>query len=206
MAPPPPGKRDLVRYREVRRADVLDDQKSALAILDADSSLTQEVLQELVLSQIKRVIWGNDPGHWNEDFITSGLPTLNTLTQTFSQAFIASCDASAAVGDLVLITGDSVAEVRPVEVVDIHDSAKMPANGIIISKENPLLCRVQTLGLIPFSGLTPGRPCFVSDAGRPTPTPPTPTTTYVMVQHIGYGMDSDTLFLLPNLHITKLIP
>lgn len=199
---PPPGKRDLVRYREVRRADVLDDQKSALAILDADSSLTQEQLQELLLSQVKRIIWGNDPGHWNDDFVTSGVPALASLSQTF----VASCDAAAAIDDLVLITGDPVADVRPVEVVDVHNYTKMPAAGIIIDKDSPVLCRVQTLGPVPLTGLTAGRPCFAGDDGRPTNTPPLPTGTYAMVQPIGYAMDSSTLFLLPSLHYTKLIP
>jgi len=199
---PPPGKRDLVRYREVRRADVLDDQKSALAILDADSSLTQEQLQELLLSQVKRIIWGNDPGHWNDDFVTSGVPALAGLSQTF----VASCDAAAAVDDLVRVTGDPVGGIRPVEVVDVHDYTKMPATGIIIDKDSPILCRVQTLGLVPLAGLTAGRPCFAGDDGRPTTTPPLPTATYAMVQPIGYAMDSSTLFLLPSLRYTKLIP
>ena len=86
MAPP---NRDIVRYREVRRADQLDDQKTALQILAAHlASGTQEELQEFVLSQVKRIIHGDAAGNWYDDFNAGGailsLEELSTLGLTVS--------------------------------------------------------------------------------------------------------------------------
>ena len=84
MAPP---NRDIVRYREVRRADQLDDQKTALQILAAHvASGTQEELQEFVLSQVKRIIHGDAAGNWYDNFNAGGailsLEELSTLSLT----------------------------------------------------------------------------------------------------------------------------
>lgn len=77
----PPSTRDIIRYKEVRRADALDDQKSALQILAAElQAKTQEQLQEYVLSQVKRIIHGNNAGYWRDDFVTSGIKSLQDLT------------------------------------------------------------------------------------------------------------------------------
>lgn len=75
-------KKDLVRYKEVRGADARDDQKSAAQILNADAlSVTQEDLQEFVLSQIKRIIYGNDAGIWKGDFVGAGISSLADTTR-----------------------------------------------------------------------------------------------------------------------------
>jgi hypothetical protein len=80
-------KKDLVRYKEVRRADALDDQKTAAQILNADAlSVTQEALQEFVLSQIKRIIFGNDPGLWKSDFDAAGVRSLSDATSGATSA------------------------------------------------------------------------------------------------------------------------
>jgi hypothetical protein len=71
---------DLVRYREVRIADLLDDQKTAAEILGAyAASETQEDLQEYVLSQLKRIVFGDSPGEWNADFVAAGIKSLADL-------------------------------------------------------------------------------------------------------------------------------
>ena len=78
----------LLRYNHVRRADVLDDQKSAPAILGAETtSVTQENLQEFVLSQIKRIIFGHNPGDWNSDFIAASIQSLQQLTASIGTSF-----------------------------------------------------------------------------------------------------------------------
>lgn len=85
-----PTRVDLVRYREVRIADLLDDQKTAAEILGAyTASETQEDLQEYVLSQLKRVIFGNDPGEWKTDFAAAGIKSLIELTGGGGSAVIA---------------------------------------------------------------------------------------------------------------------
>ena len=72
-----------LRYGVVRIADKTDDQKPAAAIVNAlVTSVTQEDLQEFVLSQIKRIIWGNNPGHWYTDFESIAVKSLSELSAT----------------------------------------------------------------------------------------------------------------------------
>jgi hypothetical protein len=78
----------LLRYGYVRRADALDDQKSAANIVGADgASVTQEDLQEYVLSQIKRVIFGNNVGNWFSDFVGSGILSLKDISTAIVSVF-----------------------------------------------------------------------------------------------------------------------
>jgi len=57
--------RQLIRYNAIRRADSLDDQLAAATIAAREASaVTQEDLQEGVLSQLKRVLVGDDAGGW----------------------------------------------------------------------------------------------------------------------------------------------
>ena len=72
--------KSLLRYSVVRKGDTIDDQKTAAEILAAEtSSVTQEDLQSFSLSQIKRIIFGNDPGNWNDDFAVD-IDSLKELT------------------------------------------------------------------------------------------------------------------------------
>lgn len=71
----------LLRYEHVRRADSLDDQKTAIAIVTSESvSTTQEQLQEFVISQLKRIIFGNNFGKWYNDFIVGGIRSLADIS------------------------------------------------------------------------------------------------------------------------------
>lgn len=57
-----------LRYQKVWKAGVFDDQKSAAQIAASETtSITQEDFQSFVLSQIKRIIHGNDAGRWFDD-------------------------------------------------------------------------------------------------------------------------------------------
>ena len=72
--------RQLIRYNAIRRADSLDDQLAAATIAAREAaSLTQEELQEGILSQLKRVLVGDDAGGWDQDFVASGLRSLKQL-------------------------------------------------------------------------------------------------------------------------------
>jgi hypothetical protein len=198
------GKKDLVRYREVRRADVLDDQKSASEILDANSSLTQEQLQELILSQIKRIIWDSQTGHWNDDFITNEISALYDLSRG-TPAFNAACEATDIIGDLVCISGPPSGGLIATTRVDITNNNRMPSVGIIINKTSPIRCRVQTTGLVPYTGLVPGKRYFVGYDGRPTTPPPTPPVGgSAFSQPIGTALDGATLLLTPSPVFVKL--
>ena len=193
-----PGKRDLVRYREVRRADALDDQKSALDILAADSTLTQEQLQELVLSQLKRVIWGARVGRWNDDFLTTQIPSLADLSQVFE----ATCEATDAVDMYVRVTGPAVSGVRQVSRVDITDRTKMPAIGVIIEKMTLTRCRVRTYGEVPAPIVAiPGKRYFVGLDSQLTDSPPRPGPGgKIATQIIGVALDRTTILVSPNLN------
>jgi hypothetical protein len=72
--------RQLIRYNAIRRADSLDDQLAAATIAAREASaITQEDLQEGVLSQLKRVLVGDDAGGWDLDFVGSGIRALKQL-------------------------------------------------------------------------------------------------------------------------------
>lgn len=72
--------RQLIRYNAIRRADSLDDQLAAATIAARESSsITQEDLQEGVLSQLKRVLVGDDAGAWDLDFVGAGIRSLKQL-------------------------------------------------------------------------------------------------------------------------------
>lgn len=72
------------RYDRVRLADKTDDQKSAAQILGAlGASVTQEDLQEFVLSQIKRIIFESEPGNWYSDFSSLGIKSLKQLGEDY---------------------------------------------------------------------------------------------------------------------------
>ena len=74
--------RQLIRYNAVRRADNVDDQLSAATIAAREaSSVTQEDLQEGVLSQLKRILVGDDVGSWDQDFVAGGFRALKQLNQ-----------------------------------------------------------------------------------------------------------------------------
>ena len=68
----------LERYSVIRIADNTDDQLTPSQIATIlSTAVTQEDLQTGILSQIKRIIWGNNAGNWPTDFIGAGLPSLS---------------------------------------------------------------------------------------------------------------------------------
>jgi hypothetical protein len=72
--------RQLIRYNAIRRADSLDDQLAAATIAARESaSITQEDLQEGVLSQLKRILVGDDAGSWDLDFVAAGIRALKQI-------------------------------------------------------------------------------------------------------------------------------
>lgn len=61
----------LVRLDQLYKPDTFDDQKNAAAIAGGEaSSVDYADFQEFVLSQIKRIIWGNAAGNWHDDIAT----------------------------------------------------------------------------------------------------------------------------------------
>jgi hypothetical protein len=68
----------LKRYREIRRADDLNDQRTTAAILTANaSSTTQEDYQTYVLSRVRQLMFGDAlPANWYDDFQGQEIPSL----------------------------------------------------------------------------------------------------------------------------------
>ena len=192
-----------IRYRQVRVADNKNDQKSALEILGAlAGSLTQEDLQVFLLSQIKRIIHGDNPGHWQDDFIAQG--TLSLRDVSFSLQ--ANCLPNDHVGDVVYIRGDSVGEIIQVERADIGDAAKMPGIGVITSKSSDTECIVIRGGIVPVVGFLPGKLYFVGPDGRPSPISPIFRQLFPksLIQPIGIALSSDRLLLHLSFNLTRV--
>lgn len=195
-----------VRYSAVRVADKTDDQKTAVSILNAlASSVTQEDLQEFILSQLKRIIFGDKPGHWNEDFATQEILTLDELTHRSGFEVPANCLATDSVGDVVYIRSDSVGGVIQVTRVNILDYARMPGIGIITSKVGDTDCKILRYGILSVTGLLPGKTYFVGSDGRLTHLRPmAPMGEKAFIQVLGVAMDSGRLLLNPSFNLTRV--
>lgn len=191
--------KDLVRYREVRVADVQNDQASASAILSASSlSVTQEDFQSYVLSQIKRIIHGDNSGIWKDDFLSQNILPLQDLS--VGQLFQANCLSTDAVGTLVYITGPEISGLIQVTQVNPISLSKMPAFGVIVSKSSSTICLVQRFGVTTvFTGLTAGKVYYVGSNGSPSLTPP----AWPALQQIaGIAIDVATFVLSLSLHMS----
>lgn len=74
------SQRTLIRFDQIRKALQLDDQKDPAEIWSGPGlALTEQDLQEYVLSQIKQIIFGDHDGEWNSDFAAAGILPLADL-------------------------------------------------------------------------------------------------------------------------------
>ena len=78
-----------------------------------------------------------------------------------------SCDASAAVGDIVYFSSDNFVTKQP-------DNKGEVSVGVITEKVTSVLCKVLTYGpcFVTFSGLLVSKKVFLSSTGVPTSTKP----------------------------------
>jgi len=197
-----------VRYRDIRVADKTDDQKSAAQILNAlVSSITQEDLQEFVLSQVKRIIHGDYSGTWRDNFEGAGILSLEELSVGGSNETLANCLATDNVGDVVYVTGDAIGGKFQVSRVDITDPLKVPGVGLITSKSAPTDCKILRYGVIGVPALTTGKIYFVGSNGRPTDVRPVALPGgKVFVQVMGVAMASSLLLVSPSFNLTRVLP
>lgn len=198
----------LLRLRRIRVADKLNDQHTAAEILNAlVASITEEDLQEFILSQVKRIIHGNNPGTWRDDFGAAGILSLQEISQTGALQMAANCQATDLIGDVVYVTGDQVGGLPQVSRVDVTDPFKMPGVAVIIAKSAPTDCTILRYGLLSMSGLTPGRTYVVDASGRPSLVPPVaPPGGYALIQVVGAALDSTRLILNPSFNLTRIRP
>jgi hypothetical protein len=76
-----------IRYRQIRRADEVDDQADSGEIANAiPNSFTQDDYQRYFLSRLRQVIFGDaSVHHWYEDFENEGILSLLQLSQGLNQ-------------------------------------------------------------------------------------------------------------------------
>ena len=114
--------------------------------------------------------------------------------------FDATCQATDAVGNLVYSKADN-----EVETIDITDSSKMPAVGIILEKITATTCVVQTFGPYEIAGLTPGQRYWAGALGVPSDLFPTAASGGIAIaQVVGFALSTDELILDPELQAHKL--
>lgn len=112
------------------------------------------------------------------------------FAQKLADIFI--CDASAAVGDLV-VASQNVSDTVEVVSTNVYNDLIF---GVIISKPTSTQAEVLISGRLDgfFTGLTFGKSVFVSETGGLTTTKP--ATGHVQI--IGRAIKSDSIFLLPS--------
>ena len=99
---------------------------------------------------------------------------------------------------MVYVSGDVAGGEYTVAKVDYTDRAKMPSVGMIVTKISSLLCLVQVSGEVKnlYTGLVPGKYCFVGSDGRLVQAvPSTPSLGVRYSQPVAYALASNTLLL-----------
>lgn len=109
------------------------------------------------------------------------------------------CLSGVAAGDLVI---PSLSTANQVDAV-ANNTYNGLCIGVVINKPTATTCNVITIGLVEglFSGLTIGKPVFVSSSGGLTNTPPTINSLQLM----GYAVDTTVVFIHVNFNKTVRI-
>lgn len=95
----------LLRLKVVRTADAQNDQKTPLEITGAPTTpVTQEEFQELLLSQIKRIIFGSATGNWYSNFGSLGVESLAQLSAILASRVVGESLAGAINGTNTVFT------------------------------------------------------------------------------------------------------
>lgn len=197
----------LIALKQLNLGLLLSDGLSALQIAASDSTANQDEFQQTVLSQIRRMIWGDDlANHWNTDFIAAGVKSLQQLSAGSSfQAAV--CQAGDALGAAVRVAGNYSGGLLNVTSADPTALSTMPAIGIIVDKPAPNSCLVQLSGIVDLSGagLTAGSRYWVGAGGALSASVPTPATGgEIYVQVLGVAVDANYLDLQPSLNLLRL--
>lgn len=201
--------RQLARLAESRRSDSFDDQKSAAAIASAESTCeNHQQFLEYLISQVKRIIHGDEVGNWHDDPVTvfgedASLYALLQASQSKYQPV--ECLSTDLVGDFVCTRGDRTGNFWRVQKGDPEDEALMPVKGVIVSKSSTVEAIIQVSGPCTlFSGLDYSKPSYhLGTAGIQYSLPNPGPSGYVMVQRVGTPVASDILWLTLDAFLTK---
>lgn len=107
------------------------------------------------------------------------------------------CLAGDVVGNCVYISGDKVGERWQVATADPTDAAKMPAVGVLVSKQTSTTGMIQLFGPCDlFTDMTPGQAVLVGQNGDLLDEVPSiPAGDFFWAQQIGVAAASDILLL-----------
>ena len=117
----------------------------------------------------------------------------------------AGCTDVEQVGDFVYVHNRVDGQLR-VRRAEPSDSIKLPAAGVVISKQSDTECRVQFSGETPaiFSSLDIGEVYFLDDEGKITRMPPSPIGSgYSFVQSVGIATAEDRIRVFIDTTLTK---
>jgi len=180
--------RSLQRLKQLAVPDNYEDQKTASEIADIESAAADfEEAFHGILSQLKRIIHGNDAGNWSDD--PSKLPA-----RSYKEV---ACLVEDSIGNGMYIRGERVNGKWRAGTADPEDRNKMPAIGILVSKSTPTVGVVQLFGVCDlFTEMTPGSPILVGKDGNLIEEVPTIATgEYFWAQQIGLAVSDDLLML-----------
>lgn len=107
------------------------------------------------------------------------------------------CLSSDAVGNCVYVSGDKVGDRWQVATADPTDDAKMPAIGVLVSKQTSTTGMIQLFGPCDlFTDMTPGQMVLVGQNGDLLDEVPSiPAGNTFWAQQIGVAAASDVLLL-----------
>jgi hypothetical protein len=212
--------KSLIRLKQIRRGDTLNDQLAPVEIQNiAATATTQDEIQDAILSQLKRIIFGNYEGEWNADFAVAGIKSLKELTLSGGGGGGAAvqfqpgiCDGVVSIGDLVSIAGPKTAPFWRVQTVDVANDRLHPAVGVVVDKQGATNCIIQTsgeveMGPLGYTDMEPGKRFFAFYDGRPSNIPPSAyasPTGIAMVQVIGVATGPSTLQIAPTYWVIKV--
>ncbi|PNX51468.1 MAG: hypothetical protein BV456_03130 [Thermoplasmata archaeon M8B2D] len=195
--------KSLQRLSQIAKPDSFDDQKTAIEIENSESA-SENLAQffEALLSQIKRIIHGNDLGNWYDDPI-SLIGDVRWLVYKQDVA----CLSSDSIGDWMCIRGDRVNGKWRVQKADPRDIDKMPAVGVLISKATPTVGVIQLMGPCElFTSLDYTKPiAWLGDYGLQYTPPIANHGGYVMAQKIGKPMANNIFWINGTLEMIKRI-
>ena len=141
-----------------------------------------------------------------------GIPNNRNVISSSNQFLIADCEASVSIGDCAYVESyDETSKIYKVNTANIREIRKMPAIGIVISKETDITCTVQMFGRLEgiYGGMTITKPVFVGADGRATQVPPKPhdlnVNSDMFLQMLGSSIGQDVILLTMQYGVTKLI-
>ncbi len=196
----------LQRLDQLAKPDSFDDQLAAAQVAAIESSATDfgEFI-EGILSQLKRIIHGDETGNWHDDPVTVFGSDASLLALLRSMYRPVACLSADAVQDFVCIRGDRTNGKWRVEKANPEDESKMPAMGVLVSKSTPTVGIIQVSGPCAlFTGMDYTKPAYHLTATGIQASLPTPGGGgFVMVQQIGKPVASDVLWLTNDTRMVK---